>query len=329
MALILKNIVKKFNSQTVVQDLSLKIEDGEFFSLLGPSGCGKTTLLRMISGFETPDSGQILLDGQDLTPIPSNERPFRMVFQSYALFPHLTVGENLAFGLKIQKTPKEEISERVENALNLINMLDYKNRFPETLSGGQCQRVAVARAFINEPRVLLLDEPLSALDKKMRDHMQTELRAIQRKLNITFIFVTHDQDEAMTMSDRIAVMERGYLKQVSSPHEMYSSPANAFTASFLGDMNVFVHSGQKVFIRPERTLVSLSPMASDLVSYSGEVINKLFKGVFWDVYVRLSTGGVVKCLVDSKNEDMMEDLTIGKEVQVGYSQVYAHVFETE
>lgn len=328
MALEIKNIVKKFNDQYAVKELSLRIEDGEFFSLLGPSGCGKTTLLRMISGFETPDSGQILLDGVDLTHVPSNKRPFNMVFQSYALFPHLTVGENLAFGLKIKNYPKEEIKERVETALSLIHMLEYKNRLPETLSGGQSQRVAVARAFVNEPKVLLLDEPLSALDKKMRDHMQNELRALQKKLNITFIFVTHDQDEAMTMSDRIAIMEKGFLKQVSSPVEMYNSPSNSFTASFLGDMNLFMHSGQKVFIRPERTHVSVDSLDSDMMSFSGEVCNKVFKGVFWDVYVKLPDGTLAKCLVDSKNEDFMEELTIGRPVQVGYSQIFAHVFES-
>lgn len=328
MALVLENIFKKFNGQTAVENVSLTIQEGEFFALLGPSGCGKTTLLRMISGFETPTSGRILLDGKDITNLPTQERPFNMVFQSYALFPHLTVEENLAFGLKIKKVPTEQINENVTEMLKLINMESFRNRLPETLSGGQSQRVAVARALINKPKILLLDEPLSALDKKMRDHMQTELRSLQKRLGVTFIFVTHDQDEAMSMADQIAVMEKGHLRQVSAPHEMYNNPQDPFTASFLGDMNLFQDDGQKVFVRPERTHITLEKPADTRIVFEGEVANKMFKGIFWDIYVRLDNQRIVKCLVDSKNEDFIQDLSHGKRVFMSYSLDQAHVFES-
>ncbi|MEK2644928.1 ABC transporter ATP-binding protein [Bdellovibrio sp. BCCA] len=229
----LLNIGKSFSSQTALKGVNLSIAEGEFFSLLGPSGCGKTTLLRIIAGLERATHGQILLDGQRVDHLPAQKRPFNMVFQRYALFPHLTVGENIAYGLKIKNLSKDQIEAKVAEVLALVDMAEFRDRKPETLSGGQSQRVAVARALVNEPRVLLLDEPLSALDQKMREHMQKELRALQKKLGLTFICVTHDQEEALALSDRIGIMSHGLLEQVSSPREIYENPETIFAAQFI------------------------------------------------------------------------------------------------
>lgn len=229
----LLNIGKSFGSQTTLNGINLFIEEGEFFSLLGPSGCGKTTLLRIIAGLETATKGQILLDGKRVDELPAQKRPFNMVFQRHALFPHLTVGENIAYGLKLKSLSKDKIEAKVAEVLALVDMAEFRERKPETLSGGQSQRVAVARALVNEPKVLLLDEPLSALDQKMREHMQKELRALQRKLGLTFICVTHDQEEAMALSDRIAIMNHGNLEQVSSPREIFENPSTIFASQFI------------------------------------------------------------------------------------------------
>lgn len=229
----LLNIGKTFSSQTALKGINLSIGEGEFFSLLGPSGCGKTTLLRIISGLETATSGQILLNGKRIDELPAQKRPFNMVFQRYALFPHLTVGENIAFGLKIKSFTKDQIEAKVAEVLALVDMAEFRERKPETLSGGQSQRIAVARALVNEPQVLLLDEPLSALDYKMREHMQKELRALQQKLGLTFICVTHDQEEAFALSDRIGIMNHGVLEQVSSPREIFEKPDSIFSAQFV------------------------------------------------------------------------------------------------
>ena len=218
-------------------DVSLKIRKGEFFTLLGPSGCGKTTLLRLIAGFETPTSGDILLDGQEITHLPPNRRPVNTVFQSYALFPHLTVAENIGFGLKMQGRPRAEIAARTEAMVTLVKLEAMAGRKTSQLSGGQQQRVALARALAPEPKVLLLDEPLSALDLKLRKEMQTELKRLQTETGITFVFVTHDQEEALTMSDRIGVMSGGKLLQVGGPREIYTRPASRFVASFIGETN--------------------------------------------------------------------------------------------
>jgi spermidine/putrescine transport system ATP-binding protein len=243
------DITKRFGSQTsaslAVDHVNLEIQSGEFFSLLGPSGCGKTTLLRILAGFETADSGQILLNGQEIGHLSPQNRPFNMVFQKYALFPHLSVFDNVAFGLRVQKTSEQEIKMRVSESLDMVKMGNFFNRKPETLSGGQAQRVALARAIVNRPKVLLLDEPLSALDQKMRDHMQTELRLLQKQLGITFVFVTHDQDEAMALSDRICVMNQGQIEQISSPKELYEKPRSLFCAQFVGHMNVFTGHPQQ------------------------------------------------------------------------------------
>ncbi|WP_413291395.1 ABC transporter ATP-binding protein [Bdellovibrio sp. HCB337] len=221
-------------SQTALKGVSLRIAEGEFFSLLGPSGCGKTTLLRILAGLEDATQGQILLDGKRVDTIPAMRRPFNMVFQRYALFPHMTVEQNIAYGLKLKKVAVDEIHARVTKVLGLVDMASFAKRRPETLSGGQAQRVAIARALVNEPRVLLLDEPLSALDQKLREHMRKELRDLQKQLKLTFVYVTHDQEEAFALSDRIGIMDRGDLKFVGTPHEVFSSSGNSFVAEFIG-----------------------------------------------------------------------------------------------
>jgi spermidine/putrescine transport system ATP-binding protein len=238
----LRSVTKQFARFVAVENVSLSIRAGEFLTLLGPSGCGKTTLLRMISGFEVPTSGSVHLDGMDVTDLPPYRRDVNQVFQSYALFPHLNVAENVAFGLKMQKRPRREITERVARAIDLVSLAGMESRRPVNLSGGQRQRVALARALVCEPKVLLLDEPLSALDAKLRSRMQVELKQLQRKLGITFVFVTHDQEEALTMSDRIAVVNHGRIEQVGAPSEIYHAPASAFVADFVGLTNIITAS---------------------------------------------------------------------------------------
>ena len=230
------DIDKQVDGQIILNRINLSVNEGEFFSLLGSSGCGKTTLLRLISGLDSPSAGEIRLDGKRVDNLPAKKRPFNMVFQKYALFPHLTVYENVAFGLRLRKLSTSEIAKRAFSAIELVGLKDLAFRKPDTLSGGQAQRVAVARAFVLEPRVLLLDEPLSALDQKMREYMQSELRALQRRLGLTFIYVTHDQEEAMVLSDRIGVMNAGRLEQVAAPRALYDDPQTFFVASFIGQM---------------------------------------------------------------------------------------------
>jgi spermidine/putrescine transport system ATP-binding protein len=233
----LRGLEKKYGGEYAVRRTDLLVHEGEFFSLLGPSGCGKTTLLRMLGGFESPSGGEILHEGLRIDTLPANERPFNMIFQRYALFPHLSVWENVAFGLRMKKVIPAEIATRVEEALGWVKMEAFGSRAIQTLSGGQQQRIAVARALVNRPKVLLLDEPLSALDLKLRQQMQVELLAIQRRLKHTFIFVTHDQEEALTLSDRIAVMNGGVIEQVGTPQEIYESPRTPFVAQFIGQIN--------------------------------------------------------------------------------------------
>lgn len=236
-SLVFEHISKEFGNTKALDDVSISIKKGEFFSLLGPSGCGKTTLLRILAGFEHADKGRILLDGQDITHLPSNKRPVNTVFQNYALFPHLTIWENIAFGLKVAKKSSHEIKTEVERMLHLILMTDQAYKTPDQISGGQKQRVAIARALVNKPRVLLLDEPLAALDLKLRQKMLLELDLIHDEVGITFLFVTHDQTEAMAVSDRIAVLHKGRLEQIGSPMEVYEAPKSSFVAAFIGDTN--------------------------------------------------------------------------------------------
>jgi spermidine/putrescine transport system ATP-binding protein len=236
---VIEDVSKDFGDFPALNRVSLKINKGEFFSLLGPSGCGKTTLLRIIAGFESPDAGTVTLEGRDVLPLPPNRRQVNTVFQNYALFPHLSVFENVAFSLRLRKRPKDEVFEQVNRYLRLVQLEAHAGKKPNQLSGGQKQRVAIARALINEPEVLLLDEPLSALDAKLRQHMLIELDQIHDKIGITFIYVTHDQQEALSVSDRIAVMNQGDVLQVGTPHEIYESPATDFVARFIGDTNLF------------------------------------------------------------------------------------------
>ena len=235
----IKNIDKRFGDFHVLKDVSLEIKKGEFYSLLGPSGCGKTTLLRIIAGFEDPGGGAVLLDGHDIIPIAANKRPVNTVFQTYALFPHLTVFENIAFPLRLKKMPGAAIKSKVQQYLELVKLPNEGRKLPAQLSGGQKQRVAIARALINEPSVLLLDEPLSALDAKLRQHMLIELDSIHDEIGITFIYVTHDQQEALSVSDRVAVMNEGRIVQIGTPFEIYESPSTPFVAHFIGETNYF------------------------------------------------------------------------------------------
>ena len=235
----LDGVNKIYGTNHVVKDLELKVEEGEFLTLLGSSGCGKTTTLRMIAGFEEPSSGSIKVEGESIEEKQPFERNVNTVFQSYALFPHKTIFDNIAYGLKMKKVPKNEIKERVTEMMKLVQLEGFEKRYPSQLSGGQKQRVAIARALINKPRVLLLDEPLGALDLKLRKQMQLELKRLQKRLNITFIYVTHDQEEALTMSDRIAIMHDGILDQLGTPSEIYESPKTKFVATFIGETDIF------------------------------------------------------------------------------------------
>ena len=342
----LQGISKVFADKTVLDGLDLDIYDGEFITLLGPSGCGKTTLLRLMAGFEQADAGRILLGDNDISQAPPEHRPLNTVFQHYALFPHMTVFDNIAYGLKMEKRPKHEIRERVEDALAMVQLGDYARRKPHQLSGGQQQRVAIARAVVKRPRLLLLDEPLSALDYKLRRTMQVELKRLQRELGITFVFVTHDQEEALSMSDRVVVLKDGVVQQLGTPREIYERPANLFTARFVGETNLFpgrleritdsaitvdvfgvhrtlrkpdfsVAEGQSVHVllRPEDIRV-LEPNADH--GLSGKVVERNYKGSTLDSVIHLDDGTEVLASEFFDEDDPAFDYRLGEPVKVSW-----------
>jgi len=337
----LKNVVKTFGRHAAVSDFSLSVEEGEFVSFLGGSGCGKTTTLRMIAGFETPTSGRIRINGADVVEMPPNRRGVGMVFQNYALFPNMTVRQNIGFGLKVDKRHPDEIERRVGEMLALIHMEEFRNRYPHQMSGGQQQRVALARALAVQPRLLLLDEPLSALDAKIRVRLRAEIRAIQRKLGITTIYVTHDQEEALSISDRIVVMRDGRIEQAGAPFEIYNKPATAFVASFVGSLNVMLATvvdaaggrllvdGQEIrtagpvphgsgeavrlSVRPEAIALHNGLPANNHLS--GTLSNVMFLGAIVRLAVRT---GDNELLLDTFNNPHLTLPPLGSEVTVGF-----------
>ncbi|MBR2560930.1 MAG: ABC transporter ATP-binding protein [Eubacterium sp.] len=302
------NISKSFDGELVLDEIDLYIRENEFLTLLGPSGCGKTTMLRILGGFETPDTGQVFFDGKDITSLPPNKRQLNTVFQKYTLFPHMNVEENIAFGMKIRKKSRSYIEDKIKYALKLVNLDGFGKRYPDSLSGGQQQRIAIARAIVNEPKVLLLDEPLSALDLKLRQDMQYELMRLKEELGITFVYVTHDQEEALTMSDTVVVMNQGYIQQIGTPEDIYNEPENAFVADFIGDSNLFpgimiqdklvsIHGNRftcvdtgfglnkpvDVVIRPE----DVELVAPEKGIVTGRVTSLIFKGVHYEMDVEV------------------------------------------
>lgn len=352
------DVTKRFQTQEVLSNFNLTVNDGEFFTIVGPSGCGKTTVLRLIAGFEQCDGGSVQLAGEDVTQLQAERRPVNTVFQSYALFPHLNVFDNVAFGLKMSRTPKEEIKGRVEEALAMVQLQDFAQRKPEQLSGGQKQRVAIARAVVNRPRVLLLDESLSALDYKLRLQMQIELKQLQRKLGITFIYVTHDQEEALSMSDRILVLQDGRAQQVGTPREIYESPANLFVARFIGEINVFdgvvqeeladfhyevllsgryrrqVRTDRKfrpgdavhVMLRPEDLRIEyLKDAETHRVGFVGQVLERNYTGQTLDSLIRLDDGQELKASEFFDEDDPDFDYRINEQVWVDWVHGWEHV----
>ena len=325
----IRNVSKRFGKFVALEDVNIDIEPGEFFALLGPSGCGKSTLLRIIAGLETATSGEVLLSGEDMTKVPANKRPINMVFQSYAVFPHMSVAKNVAYGLKLQKASKAEIDAAVDEVLEQVHLTQFRDRMPDQLSGGQRQRVALARALVKRPKVLLLDEPLSALDAKLRDAMRLELVKLQQTVGVSFIMVTHDQSEALAMADRIAVLEAGRLRQLDSPAGLYQNPCDAFVADFIGSINLFAlkdvqeqdgaslllteelgavpaPSGVRVgddvrdlmlAIRPEKISLSLSPPKTGDAMARGKLGDVAFQGESSVVEVILENGSSISAYV--------------------------------
>ncbi len=325
------HVSRHFGDVKAVEDVNLDILDGEFFTMLGPSGSGKTTCLRMVAGFDQPTSGSIQLRGQEVTGLPPYERDVNTVFQDYALFPHMTVGENVAYGLMIKKVPKAERAKRVEEILELVRLPAYAHRKPSQLSGGQRQRVALARALINHPRVLLLDEPLGALDLKLRQQMQIELKAIQKRVGVTFVFVTHDQEEALTMSDRIAVFNLGKVEQVGAPSELYEHPASAFVAGFVGVSNLVsgpmaqTITGSPIMfsIRPEKIHVAdpSAPAPADSYSAEGRVREVIYLGMYTRYIVELNDGGELTVMEQNLNTTSMDVLAAqGRTVRLNWQR---------
>ncbi|WJD51267.1 spermidine/putrescine ABC transporter ATP-binding protein PotA [Enterobacter sp. PGRG2] len=356
----LAGIRKSFDGKNVISDLNLTINNGEFLTLLGPSGCGKTTVLRLIAGLENVDAGHIHLEDQDITQVPAEHRHVNTVFQSYALFPHMTVFENVAFGLRMQKTPADQITPRVTEALRMVQLDSFAERKPHQLSGGQQQRVAIARAVVNKPRLLLLDESLSALDYKLRKQMQNELKALQRKLGITFVFVTHDQEEALTMSDRIVVMREGKIEQDGTPREIYEEPKNLFVASFIGEINLFnatvierldeqrvrasvegreciihVHfpvvKGQRlnVMLRPEDLRVEEINDSREVDGLIGFVRERNYKGMTLESVVELENGKMVMVSEFFNEDDPDFDHSLDQKMAINWVESWEVVLPDE
>lgn len=328
-------VCRLFGDIKAVDSIDLEIHAGEFFSLLGPSGSGKTTSLRLIAGFDQPTSGQIYLFGQDVSNLPPYERQVNTVFQDYALFPHMSVGENIAYGLMIKKVAKKERQQRVEEMLALVQLEGLGGRKPSQLSGGQRQRVALARALINNPKVLLLDEPLGALDLKLRQQMQVELKALQKRLGITFIFVTHDQEEALTMSDRIAVFDKGKVQQIGTPAEMYESPANEFVAGFVGTSNLLRGeiaqrlTGQagSYAIRPEKIelLPAGNPATDSACVVEGTLRDVVYLGVYTRYLVEISGGlDMIVIRQNAGTSSMLETNRKGEKVCLRWQKEHVH-----
>mgnify|MGYP002620111853 FL=1 len=306
----LQQIRKSFADTEVLKGIDLEAGQGEFITLLGASGCGKTTTLRIIAGLELPDSGQVILEGHNITDWEPNKRDVNTVFQNYALFPHMNVADNVGYGLKIRKVPKAEIAERVERALRLVQLEEYGKRMPDQLSGGQKQRIAIARAVINEPKVLLLDEPLGALDLKLRRQMQLELKRLQKQLGITFIYITHDQEEAINMSDRIGVMHEGVLEQMGTPNEVYYRPRTSYVADFVGNANILHKNGETLAIRSENIRMD----GESVCTQEAVVVEKSFAGGQLRILFRLSDGQ----LLTASRYGIDNDMQAGETVQIGW-----------
>ncbi|HEY7761463.1 MAG TPA: ABC transporter ATP-binding protein [Actinomycetota bacterium] len=356
--ILVEGVTKRFDDVTAVDDISITIPGGEFFSMLGPSGCGKTTTLRMIAGFEAPDAGRILLQGADVTHVPPPKRNVNMVFQAYGLFPHMTVGENVAFGPKIKKWSRDETRERVTEAIKTVRLDGFEDRRPGQLSGGQQQRVALARALVNRPAALLLDEPLGALDLKLRKEMQLELKDLQQRTGTTFVYVTHDQEEAMTMSDRIAVMNGGVVEQLATPKELYQRPASAFVAGFIGTSNLIelrvdrrdgglltmdLGEGQRILavaseedvadratitVRPEWIKLSTGEVGDRATHVGGTVVDVVYLGSVTQLIVLLPTGE--RLTVHRLNDEVgAEDPRPGQHVTLHWAAEHSYVVGSE
>ena len=306
----LQQIRKSFANTEVLKGVDLEAGQGEFITLLGASGCGKTTPLRIIAGLELPDSGQVILEGHNITDWEPNKRDVNTVFQNYALFPHMNVADNVGYGLKIRKVPKVQIAERVERALRLVQLEEYGKRMPDQLSGGQKQRIAIARAVINEPKVLLLDEPLGALDLKLRRQMQLELKRLQKQLGITFIYITHDQEEAINMSDRIGVMHEGVLEQMGTPNEVYYRPRTSYVADFVGNANILHKNGETLAIRSENIRMD----GESVCTQEAVVVEKSFAGGQLRILFRLSDGQ----LLTASRYGIDNDMQAGETVKIGW-----------
>ena len=306
----LQQIRKSFADTEVLKGIDLEAGQGEFITLLGASGCGKTTTLRIIAGLELPDSGQVILEGHNITDWEPNKRDVNTVFQNYALFPHMNVADNVGYGLKIRKVPKAQIAERVERALRLVQLEEYGKRMPDQLSGGQKQRIAIARAVINEPKVLLLDEPLGALDLKLRRQMQLELKRLQKQLGITFIYITHDQEEAINMSDRIGVMHEGVLEQMGTPNEVYYRPRTSYVADFVGNANILHKNGETLAIRSENIRMD----GESVCTQEAVVVEKSFAGGQLRILFRLADGQ----LLTASRYGIDNDMQAGETVKIGW-----------